>query len=382
MNNLEKQHIIKKENLNEQYYFQSILQYAEELKLLTGAELESIKLQSIQLLTKQTELFTGGSSSSVKVETAQNIMLSIFYCIGIFLKNFSDIDMCITELKQKSLSDLYKEGRQLTEEQIKDARNLIKAVQQSRIDTNNQAYNDTLDQGISTFFSQYDADFAALETQASIDYPLSNDKMNLAGVEYINSYLYKLLLENEFCQNFSSKSINCVLEGYNSNFEDLLINIFDRVLINALGCVLANKNPLKLNIEHKDLKYLQQKLETLSEEQLYIMLNNTTQKLFKQLNIINSELQDYILLTLKDVSQILKNALENNQLNAVFVSFKENGRKSTLEFQDGHKMEDELFRNVSDEIRQCRFVSDKIAIIKKSKHHVYLMRNSIRFMIL
>lgn len=370
MNNIETQNIIKRENLSEQHYFQSILLYAEKLKLLTNEEIESVKLQCIQLLENQTELFTGGNSSSVKVETAQSIMLSIFYCIGIFLKSFSDTDICISEIKHKPLSYMYKEGRKLTENYINRAKDLLKAVELSRIDTGNEAYNNTIDEGISSFFSDYNADFSAHYTQASIDYPLGNDKMNLDGIEYINDYLSKLLLENEFCKKFSSRDIYSVMKSYSPDFEDLLINIFQRVLINALGCILLNKNPLKLNIEAGDIKNLQENMETFSEEQLYIQLQKTTQKLFEQLNIINIELQKYILLNLKDITKSLKNALENDQLNAVFVSFKENERKSTLKFQDGHKIEDELFRNVSDEIRQCRFVSDKIAIIKKSIHSI------------
>lgn len=370
MNNLETQNIIKRENLSEQHYFQSILLYAEKLKLLTNEEIESVKLQCIQLLENQTELFTGGNSSSVKVETAQSIMLSIFYCIGIFLKSFSDTDICISEIKHKPLSYMYKEGRKLTENYINRAKDLLKAVKLNRIDTGNEAYNNTIDEGISSFFSDYNADFSAHYTQASIDYPLGNDKMNLDGIEYINDYLSKLLLENEFCKKFSSSDIYSVMKSYSHDFEDLLVNIFQRVLINALGCILLNKNPLKLNIEAGDIKNLQENMETFSEEQLYIQLQKTTQKLFEQLNIINIELQKYILLNLKDITKSLKNALENDQLNAVFVSFKENERKSTLKFQDGHKIEDELFRNVSDEIRQCRFVSDKIAIIKKSIHSI------------
>lgn len=370
MSNLEKQNIIKSENLSEQHYFQSLLLYAEKLKLLTNEEIESIKLQSMQLLANQIELFTGGNSSSVKVETAQSIMLSIFYCIGIFLKSFSDTDICISEIKHRPLSYMYKEGRKLTENYINRAKDLLKAVKLSRIDTGNQAYNDTIDEGISSFFSDYNADFSAHDTQASIDYPLGNDKMNLSGVEYINDYLGKLLLENEFCKKFTSRDIYRVMKGYSPDFEDLLVNIFQMVLINALGCILLNKDSLKLNFEASDIKKLQEKLEILSEEQLYLQLKQASQKLFEQLNIINTELQKYILLNLKDISKSLKNALENKQLNSVFVSFEEDSVKQIMQFEDGHKMDDELFRRVSDEIRQCRYVSDKIAIIKESIHSI------------
>ena len=89
MNNLEKHFVIKRESLDQTYYFQSILQEACRLKLLTDSEFEYIQLQGIQLLAKQTERYTGGESSSVKVETAQTIMHSIFFYNWNLSKEFS-----------------------------------------------------------------------------------------------------------------------------------------------------------------------------------------------------------------------------------------------------------------------------------------------------
>lgn len=370
MNKPERKYVIKRENLNEEYYFQSLLQQAERFGLLTDSEMENIKLQSIQILTGQIEKYTKGDSSSVKTETAQSIMLSIFYCIGIYLKNFQSPDISIIELKQKPLNDLYKEGTKLVEIQISRARELLKAVQQSKVDTDNQAYNDTLDEGIESFFSSYDADFAAHNTTASIDYQLSNDKMNMAGSEYIYNYLYKLLLENKFCENFSFESINDVLKSYNEHYEELLVNIFERVLINALGSMMRSETAIKININEQDLKYLQKKLENKSEEQLYILLQATSERMFSELNIVNEDLKQYILETVKNLPVTLKNALENNKLEAVFVSIKEKNENEVLQYEDGQKMEDELFRKISVEIRDCRYVDDKIAIIKENIHSI------------
>ena len=69
-NKLEK-YTIKKENLDSAYYFQSLLQEARRLKLVSDSEFESIQMQSLQLLAGQTERFTGGKSSSVQIETAR-----------------------------------------------------------------------------------------------------------------------------------------------------------------------------------------------------------------------------------------------------------------------------------------------------------------------
>ncbi|MBE0501969.1 MAG: hypothetical protein IBX47_11055 [Desulfuromonadales bacterium] len=369
MSNLEKQHLIKIENLDPAYYFQSILEEAHRLKLLTDSELESIQLQSLQLLAKQTERYTRGESSSVRVETAQSIMQSIFYSIGIYLKSFPDPDLSIEVLKQSSLLELYQRGRKLIETQFDSAKQLLDTVHDNSLITDNLAYNDTM-KGIPFFFSAYDLDFAAHDTPASIDYPLSNDKMELVGVEYIHNYLQMLFLENQFCKNFTEHDIHCLLSGYDDHYQDLLINIFGLVLTNAVASILANKKAAQLNIEPSDRQFLQYKLAQLSKDELDIILRDASTQLCEELNITNMFLQNHIAATALDLSARLKNALENDRLESVFISFKEKNTQPAFQFEDGEKMDDDLFRSIAAEIRDCRYVSDKIAIIRREIHSI------------
>lgn len=368
MNNLSKPHLIQKENLNEAFYFPSLLQECHRLNLFTVSEFESIQLQSIKLLAKQTERFTGGESSSVKVETAENIMHSILYCIGFYLRSFPDINMSIEALKQKTLLELYRSGKQMMRERMGNANKLLYAIQHDGFVTDNQAYNDTIQNGIPDFFSAYDIDLAAHDTPGSIDYPLSNDQMNLVGIEYIYSYLQKLFLENQFCNLFPMYDIECLLRSYDEHYQDLLINIFGLVLTNAIGSVLAKKNAFQLKIEPLDRQYLRQKLLNLPKAKLDTMLQDAATKLCQQLNISNRVLQDHIAATLLDLSARVTNALEINQLESIFISFKENDPLPVFQFEDGEKVSDESFRSIVDEIRECRFVSDKIAIIQREIH--------------
>lgn len=368
MNNLKKQHLIINENLSAACYFQSILQQGYQLKLLTNSELENIQLQSIQLLTKQTEQYTHGKSSSVKVETAQNILQSIIYSIGIYLKSFRDADLSFAALKQKPLLEMYQHGKKLIEEQLDSAKELLDTVQKNCIVTDNVAYNDTIQNGLSIFFSAYDVDFTAHDTPGSIDYPLSSDNTELAGIEYIYNYLEKLFLENQFCQKFAEHDIQCLLQGYNEHYQDLLINIFELVLANALGCILANKNLLQLNIESLDRKNLYKKLVHLPKEKLDLLLQDASTKLCRDYNISDQSLQKYIYAAAMNLLPKLMNALENNQLESIFISLKEKPSQSLLLFEEGKKMNDDLFRYITNEIRDCRLVSDKIAIIQKEVH--------------
>lgn len=370
MNSIEKQYLIKKEKLNQKCYLQSILQEAYGLKLLTDSELEHIQMQSLQLLAKQTEHYTSGDSSSVKVETAESILQSIFYSVGVYLKSFEDTDRSLEVLKQKPIIELYQHGKRLIEVSLSSTKEMLYEIQNNIIITDNIAYNDTIKKGIQIFFSTYDVEFAAQDNPGSIDYPLSNDKMELVGIEYINSYLEKLSFENKMCKNFTDADIHCLLLGYDQHYKDLLINIFGLVLTNLVGSLLANKNTLKLNIEPADREYLQQKLADLPKDNLDAMLQSVSVQLCKEFNISESSLQKYVAATVMDLSERLKNALENNRLESIFISLKGNCTQPSFQFEDGMKMDDELFRSVASEIRECRFVRDKITLIKREIHSI------------
>lgn len=370
MNNLEKQHIIKRENLNEEHYFQSIIEEAQNVKLLSDAELEDIQMQSIKLLTRQTERYTGGESSSVRVEVAQSILQSILYSIGIYLKSFPDPDMSLEAIKKTPLADLYKQGRKLIEKKINIAKHMLHLIQNEQVENDNIAYNDTIEDGLPEFFTGYNADYAAHDSPGSIDYPLNVDKMDLCGIEYIYSYLEKLYWENKFCKNFDAHDIDCVLRGYDERYQDLLVNMFKIVFTNALGCILVNKNVLKIEILPMDRQYLQEKLEGLSENELYEVLKKASAKLCKKLDVTNEFLLTYISFTIDELCERLKKALENGHLESIFVNHKEKPIKSVIHFMDGDMMYDDLFRQFSTEIRECIFVSDKIAIISKEIHSI------------
>ncbi|MGV8983145.1 DUF6179 domain-containing protein [Clostridium sp.] len=370
MNSIEKQYLIKKEKLNQECYLQSILREAYGLKLLTDSELEHIQMQCLQLLAKQTERYTSGDSSSVKVETAESILQSIFYSIGIYLKSFQDTDRSLEVLKQKPIIESYQNGKIIIEALFSSTKEMLYEVQNNIIITDNIAYNDTIKKGIQIFFSSYDVEFAAQDTPGSIDYPLGNDKMELVGIEYISSYLERLSFENEFCNNFTDSDIHCLLRGYDQHYKELLINIFGLVLTNLVGSLLVNKNTLKLNIQPADREYLQEKLANVKKDNLNTMLQDISVQLCKQFNILERSLQKYVAATVMDLSDRLKNAIENNQLETIFISLKENYTQSSFQFEDGMKMNDELFRSIASEIRECRFAGDKITIIKREIHSI------------
>jgi hypothetical protein len=194
--------------------------------------------------------------------------------------------------------------------------------------------------------------------------------MTLVGVEYIYEYLHKLNLENAFCKKFDENDIHQLLRGYDDNYQDLLINIFELVLINSLGSVLSNKEVLNLNIEQMDLDYLQQELSSLTKDKLDSLLLDTAGKICTELNISDKLLKNHILTTVRNQSVKIVNAMEIGRLDSIFISFKEPEMPPVFQFEDGKKMDDELFRCIVADIKDCSNVQDKIAIIQKEIHSI------------
>jgi hypothetical protein len=243
MANIEKRHIIDSNKLSGEFYFNSILQEAYTCGLLNESDLENIQLQCISLLAYKSERYNMGESSSIRVETAESIMKSNLYSIGLYLKSIPDPDYAAAELKSEKISELYERGRKLIYSRFREAKHIYEMVQRNKIEIPNHSYNSTLSEnGIGIFFKSYNIEYEAHDIPASIDYQLCNAVNDLAGIEFIQKYLENLYLENEFCMNFATENIHHLLYGYDKGYPDLLINIFEHVLTAALGCSLANRN--------------------------------------------------------------------------------------------------------------------------------------------
>lgn len=364
MNNLEKQSPININSLNQTYFFQSFLQEAYNHNILSSSKLENIQIQSLELLTEQIERFTSRNSSSVKIETAQNILQSIYYTIGIYLKTFHDIDSLLNIIKHTPISDLFYLGKELIKSNLSSAKNLLTQIQHNCIKTDNLAYNDTLNNGLPLFFTYYDIEYAAHDTPGSIDYPLAKDSFDLVGIEYIYNYLKKLYLENEFCSLFDLEDIHSLLYMYDESYGELLINIFELVIVNSLGSIIIGGSAYNTKIELSNILLLHEQLNILLLNNLELSLNSIFQKLCTELNINDASKKEYYYEIIHDLSIKTKNALNRNQLETVFIFFRKEKDIPSIELNYDKKMDDECFRKITNQIRECRYVSDKISIIK------------------
>ena len=364
MNLIEKQPFNIINDLDAVSYLNLFIKESFRLSLIDSSQLEKIQYQIVDLLTRLLHRYTSGQSSSVPVETGQKIQQSLLFTIGYYLKSLPDEETSLKMLIEKPLPDLYENGKNLIEKDFQKAKVQLQFIQDNCLSTDVYAYNDTIE-GLSIFFSSYDMDYGAHETPCSVDYPLSNDKMNLTGIDYISEYLHKLELENKFCNYFSDEEIHSLMRGYDLHYKDLLFNIYELVLTNAIGSLLLGKDKINLHLKDYDRQQLQNELSDLSKIELDDWVDQAVSKLCRILMIENAELEKHLKRSTLNLKSRLKNALEIKELKHLFLSTQEEPSHSAIQFQDESKLDHEDFRALADSIRECRLVSDKITIIEQ-----------------
>ncbi|NFQ67455.1 DUF6179 domain-containing protein [Clostridium sporogenes] len=363
-NNIQKYNYSVENKFSEKSFLKDLLVACYEKKLLDNNILARIYYERMELLRVKLKYYTKDESSSVMIEVAESILKCIDYTIGIYLKNVDNIELIIEELKHTSLSDMLKMGQDLIKNKKLECKKLFNEIKANKLKVDNYSYNDTVDDGLSPFLKEYDDFFAPHETPCSIDYQLYIDNMNFIGVEYMYNYLYDLSLENEFCNKFNIGEINKLLKGYDKKCELLLINIFELVFINSLGLIICNKDLNSLNINNLDREIIKNKLEKLTIEELKDELIKDAKICLEVLEIKNTELMTYIKKGILNIALLINERIKLNKLETVFISFNEGEGNEMVEYIDGIRMANSEFKKLTEEIRECSLVEDKILLIK------------------
>ena len=361
-------HVIDSTKLSSEFYVQSLLEEAHNKGLLSSSDIERLQYECLDLLAYQTERYNAGDSSSIRVEQAESMMTSILFTIGVWLKTYPNPDAAVTDLQQCSIRELYQKGRKQIDTILATTKTIHETLLHQLVDTRNVFYRETLEHGILGFFKLYCPDFSAQEIHITADYPLFNPMPRLAGIEFIKVYVEMAYQENLFCSHFSPDDIHHLLCGYEENYQELLINIYELALTAALGCSIAGTDPRRLILSEGAITYLIDRLTSMqSHEQLLSALQKAADELdhFFQLP---PELTRYIQASLPLIGAKIRVAAEQETLDQIFFVpvFPED--LPHIVFFFGKKMEDEQYRKIIEELRECRFSQDKVMLIQKQVH--------------
>ncbi|MGN1311271.1 MAG: DUF6179 domain-containing protein [Clostridia bacterium] len=323
MNEIDIISTIKRENLDERNYFKTLIEVAYEEQMLTENDIVDIQMQILQLLDEIVYKYNGVDSTSIRKEIVEEISNSNNYIISIYLKTFRNPDEAVKIVKEKGLKMAYQEGRKKIDRMLNIIRIMYIKVKQSKLNIENDTYNDTIIGGIQGFLKIYDPDFKAQDMKITADYPLYNNLIGkLDGVEFIKEYLNSFYLENLFCKKFSEEKIKYLLYGYSHDYQELIINIFEIVLLETIACKLVKRDMHDLTISTEELNEIYLMLENKDKAEIENIINEVYKEICNELLLDNAELQRYIEKNLNSLADIIINAVKQNTLDKIFITQK------------------------------------------------------------
>ncbi len=351
--------------LDSEKYFQSFFTEICERQLISEVQMEHIQIELLELMEKEVVRYTNDESSSIPVEKAQEILQSICFSIGFYLKSVSPMVQKLDTLRDGKLLELYHNGLTGVQNCIKESKVLYTELQKATMpELNNFAYQDTIFKALPEFFHDYEMEFAAHITQASIDYPLSEVVENLSGVEYIYAYLQRLSLEQSFLNEFTVQDINLLLKYYDEQAKHMLINIYEVILCNSFACTLLDQKLERLLLNMQELDWIKEHLSSLADAELEKSCEQVFNSISEQLNL-SVELTNYNKRAYIRILPRLKHNLQTNTLNNFFVVA--TASKEGMEaFEDGASMSDEHLRDFIEVLREIPTTAEKISLLKNT----------------
>lgn len=320
MNEIEVISKIKREKLDERNYFNSLIESAYEEQMLSEDDIVNIQIQILQLLDEIVYKYNGLDSSSIRKEILEDISNSNNYTIGVYLKTFRNPDEALKEIKDKGLKKAYQEGRKKIDRMLNIIRLMYIKVKQNKLNIENDTYNDTIIGGIQGFLKIYNPDFKAQDMKITADYPLYNNLIGkLDGVEFIKEYLNSLYLENLFCMKFFEEKIEYLLYGYSHDYKELIINIFEIVLLEVIACKLVNRDIQDLAISIFELNEIYELFKNKSNIEIKNTVIKAYQSVLCEIGLDSNEYKKYIEKNLDNITQMIINAVKQQTLDKLFI---------------------------------------------------------------
>ena len=268
-------------------------------------------LQLLELLAQKCDEWASGESSSLPVEKAQDILTSIMYVIHLASKDQQHDDVPVSELFEKGLVCVQKK--------LFSCHMLQRRILKNLFNTPNVFYRSTIQGGINGFFKLYSPQFSAHEIHITADYPLCLGSPQFEGVEFIEEYLSRIDAENAFCSLFDPVLVHRLMCGLSTGYTQVPVNIFEHVLLAALGLVLANRLPAGLDLTAYDILLLEDLFCGKTKEQIESALYTVLDRLTIYFDVPERSIS-YASACIPVLSANVFNAAEHNALDKVFLA--------------------------------------------------------------
>ena len=289
------------------------------LEDLTFSESEQEKLTGRlwELLKMQAGKYNGIDSTSMTIKKAQEILESMLYTIGVATENGAAKE----EILNGSLSLLLDRGREILKGKQKSVKVEWKLLCRELPRIPNVYFLSTME-NLGLFFDSYDIYFAAHHTSESIDYwPLCPIPETVKGIGYIEEYIHRIQIENDYLNCFEREDVISLCEKYVPDYREALFNLCEPVLTNAIGLSLIGKEVQGLHISAAQREDIYQMLIGRTEKEICDMIKESVLSACRQIGMTAENETDYLIGAATGLGARIREALKHRDLSGIFLSF-------------------------------------------------------------
>lgn len=211
------------------------------------------------------------------------------------------------------------EGVKRLEAEVRRGRALYSRACLTAPAAENWSYTDTL-KSIGGFFERYDPRRFPLRIPCDIDYQLCRPMSEeLRGVFYVNEYLRRVIIENALLGRFAPARVEALLTLYRRDYRELLINLCEPVMTNALGLALVGGEPGALILTAAERVRAEELLRGLSDTPGRAALTGAAAGLARSLDLSPAE-TDYLRESAAELWPRIRTVLGAGGLEGVFLS--------------------------------------------------------------
>lgn len=271
----------------------------------------------LRLLERRTAIYTMGDSSSVPNHVAVDLLRSVCFVLGID----PDDPTVPQELLSVDLEGEFRRKLVELERKVELTGKLWKDACVSMPMIPSISLQDTLS-SIGDFPKRYDYRSMAHEIPCSIDYQLCHAVSGAPpGIDYINEYLRRLLIESDFIGRFDVRTCERLLAASCPDYRDLLINLYEPVAANAIGLALVGADPHRLKLSDDDRAEIVRRLGPLGHAARERVLREAAAAACDSLGIGDEAAREYLADYAAELLPRIEVGLARQRLRGVFVAF-------------------------------------------------------------
>ncbi len=201
------------------------------------------------------EKYTSKESSSVTYETAQMLMGAVIYCIEEQEATYGSAPAGGRKVKAE---EAYEAGYAQVLDKSNRAREAYNRLTADFEDYGCRNYKDTIIGGMPAFFLYYDIRFQPQNHIITLDYPTAGTYGDRCGIDLIYEYLCDIETESRFLSCFQTSAVRDLLYRTEDRFKVLYMeNLCSLVLLNAIGCIIAEHPFPSLVLEKSDIENIE-----------------------------------------------------------------------------------------------------------------------------